>query len=166
MEKWTKKSMPSQSTLRKSYLQYEYIQNINRIKAAAANNDIYIMIDETTDTRGLGVAAVLVGILGDNTDFEKPQLFNAVELEGKEAVVIAQIVTTAVMEIYGTQDCYGKLRLLITDAASNMIKAGSDLKNIFPNMLHVTCMAHGVQRVGFGFDFFQLISENGNNFYV
>ena len=41
---------------------------------------MFIIVDETTDFRGKVVAAVLIGILGDD-ECSKPQLFNVVELE-------------------------------------------------------------------------------------
>ena len=145
MEKWTKKVLPSESTLRKNYLEGEYLDQMKKIKNAAENKDIYIIVDETTDVRGKAVAAVLIGILGDD-ELSKPQLFNVVELERTNATTITQIVNTTFMEINGCEK-YEKLRLFMTDAASYMIKAGSDLKSLYPNLLHVTCMAHGVQRV-------------------
>ena len=35
----------------------------------------------------------------------------------------------------------------MTDGAAFMEKAGMDLKAVFPNVLHVTCIAHGLMRV-------------------
>ena len=37
--------------------------------------------------------------------------------------------------------------LLVTDAAPYMIKTGQALKTFYPNMIHVTCVAHGLNRV-------------------
>lgn len=37
--------------------------------------------------------------------------------------------------------------MLLTDAAPYMIKAGKNLKAIYPSLLHVTCLAHGLHRV-------------------
>ena len=40
-----------------------------------------------------------------------------------------------------------RLLVLLSDAASYMIKASEALKVFYPNLLHVTCFAHGVNRV-------------------
>jgi hypothetical protein len=37
--------------------------------------------------------------------------------------------------------------LLVIDAAPYMIKTGQALKTFYPNMIHVTCVAHGLNRV-------------------
>lgn len=37
--------------------------------------------------------------------------------------------------------------LLVTDAAPYMINTGQSLKTFYPNMIHVTCVAHGLNRV-------------------
>lgn len=42
---------------------------------------------------------------------------------------------------------YDKVLLVVTDAAAYMIKAMDSLKVLFPNMLHVTCFAHGLHRL-------------------
>jgi hypothetical protein len=40
-----------------------------------------------------------------------------------------------------------KVLLLLSDAAPYMIKAGKTLNVFFPNMIHVTCLAHMLQRI-------------------
>jgi hypothetical protein len=40
-----------------------------------------------------------------------------------------------------------KVLLFVSDAASVMLKTGKLLKNYFPNMLHLTCFAHGLHRI-------------------
>lgn len=43
---------------------------------------------------------------------------------------------------------YDKVLLCVTDAAANMVLAMTHLKrSLFPKMLHVTCLAHGLGRV-------------------
>ena len=50
------------------------------------------------------------------------------------------------MEINSCEN-HEKLRFFMTDAASSMSKAGSKLKSLYPNLLHVTCIVHDVPRV-------------------
>ena len=40
-----------------------------------------------------------------------------------------------------------KFRLQCSDGAAYMLKAGGTLKELFPNLLHVTCVVHGINRV-------------------
>jgi hypothetical protein len=40
-----------------------------------------------------------------------------------------------------------KVLLLLSDAAPYMIKAGKTLNVFFPNMIHITCLAHMLQRI-------------------
>jgi hypothetical protein len=40
-----------------------------------------------------------------------------------------------------------KVLLFVSNAASVMLKTGKLLKNYFPNMLHLTCFAHGLHRI-------------------
>jgi len=40
-----------------------------------------------------------------------------------------------------------KFLLFLTDSAAYMIKAGKNLKKLYKNLLHITCVAHGLHRV-------------------
>jgi hypothetical protein len=42
---------------------------------------------------------------------------------------------------------YERVRVLYSDAAAYMVKAGHSLKVFYPNLLHITCLAHGLNRV-------------------
>jgi hypothetical protein len=43
--------------------------------------------------------------------------------------------------------CNEKVLLMLSDAALYMIKAAGILEILYPNMIHVTCTAHMVQRI-------------------
>lgn len=40
-----------------------------------------------------------------------------------------------------------RVLLLVTDAAAYMLKAGRDLKIFYPNIIHLTCLVHGFNRI-------------------
>lgn len=40
-----------------------------------------------------------------------------------------------------------KILLLVTDAAAYMIKAAKKLQLFYPNMIHVTCIVHELNKV-------------------
>ncbi|CAI6356628.1 unnamed protein product [Macrosiphum euphorbiae] len=42
---------------------------------------------------------------------------------------------------------HNNVLLLVSDAAPYMVKAGSAIQTFFPKMLHVTCLAHALNRV-------------------
>lgn len=42
---------------------------------------------------------------------------------------------------------YENVMLVVTDAAAYMLSAMSSLRVLYPKMLHVTCLAHGLHRV-------------------
>jgi len=86
LEKYTKKYIPDESTLRKNYLNQCYIEVLKNIPEIIGSSYIFFSVDETTDPRGKYVANFIVGKL--NADLpsksylltskvlEKNQLFN------------------------------------------------------------------------------------------
>lgn len=42
---------------------------------------------------------------------------------------------------------YQNVLLVVTDAAPYMVSAVKSLKILFPKMLHITCLAHGLHRI-------------------
>jgi hypothetical protein len=40
-----------------------------------------------------------------------------------------------------------KVLILYSDAAAYLLKAATALKVFYPNLIHFTCLAHGLQRV-------------------
>lgn len=60
---------------------------------------------------------------------------------------IQQAVIGALFKTFGVDLDYGKVRLFLTDGAAYCLKAGRGLKQMFPNLLHVTCLCHGLNHV-------------------
>lgn len=78
MEKWTGQVLPSESSIRKSYLPIEYENTVKTVRDKIADNDYYIQIDEATDANGRSIFAVLIGLL---KDIEKPYLIEVRQVE-------------------------------------------------------------------------------------
>lgn len=55
-----------ESTLQKNYLSICYQKTTNEIKEDIRNIFIYVVVDETTDARGLYIANLLMGVLNKN----------------------------------------------------------------------------------------------------
>lgn len=53
LEKYTKQNIPNESTLRKNYIPNIYKNVIEQIINDIGDNYVYLIVDETTDPRGL-----------------------------------------------------------------------------------------------------------------
>lgn len=68
-------------------------------------------------------------------------------LDKTNCSTIACSVRDALRILWPGEDREDKVLLLLTDSAAYMLKAGEVLSAIYPKMLHVTCLAHGLHRV-------------------
>lgn len=162
LEKHTGKSIPDESTLRKNYIPNIYKSVMDQIISDIGNNYVYIIVDETTDPRGLykyfffnfsynktyyfrlglSIANLLIGKL-DGTP-SKSYLVACKELESTNYETICQFINSSLKIFPGIEQ---KVLLLISDAGTYMIIAAKTLKIFFPKLIHITCMAHAVNRV-------------------
>lgn len=146
LEKYTKEHIPSESTLRKNYVDTNYNTTVQSIRDSVADNKIWISIDETTDALGRFIANVVIGTLKPGEE-PKEYLLTSEVLEKSNSTTIAQLFTNSLAILWPEEVKHENVLLFVTDAAPYMKKAGRALKVIFPNMLHVTCLAHGLHRV-------------------
>lgn len=63
MEKYIKRIIPNESTLRKDFVEPLYNKTIEKIKTTVGNNAVYFILDETTDSLNRYVLNILVGPL-------------------------------------------------------------------------------------------------------
>lgn len=151
IEKWCKKQLPErdESTLRKTTLDQCYNETISRIKAPLQNNFIYIVVNETTDVCGRYIANLLIITLNEDVG-GSPYLVTVKELEKPNNVTICRFIQEILTNIFLPNAIpFDKIVLMLTDAASYMLKAALHLKVFYPNLVHCTCLAHGVNRVAF-----------------
>ena len=109
-----------------------------------SGKDYFIMVDQAKDACGRKGYGTLIGTFDD---VENPALSELVELKetNKKTIFQIVIVISVSSKIDGPAE-FGKLKLLITDGAAYMIKAGFYLKEIFEDMLHITCVARMCQQ--------------------
>lgn len=166
-EKYTNHSIPSDTTLRTNYVPVLYEKEIKRLREKAAGKFIWVTVDETTDCENRMVANFVFGILDENAD-GKSYLFNVELMEATNKNTMAVFFNNSMNLLYpngktkfaccvfsnfdvffvvyiGIQ--YDKLLLVVTDAAGYMLAAMDGLKLLYPKMIHVTCLAHGLHRV-------------------
>ncbi|OXA41172.1 CGG triplet repeat-binding protein 1, partial [Folsomia candida] len=149
LEKYTGRSIPDQSTLRKNYLPTIYVEAIEKIRRDVGTNPIWVSIDETTDKCGRYVANVLIGALKKDGP-SKCHLICSRQLEKTNNATITKTVLDALGILWpgSKQDqIESKFLLFITDGVKYMLKAGKNLKVLYSKLLHVTCLAHGMNRV-------------------
>lgn len=147
LEKISKKQVPDESTLRKRYVNDVYLETIGHIKEIVKNKYLYFIVDETTDCCGRYVANLMIGCLSEEQS-SKSYLIACKVLDKTNHVTITRFINEAFMhffvpDIVPTE----KIILMLSDAAPYMVKAGQQLKVLYENLIHVTCLAHGINRV-------------------
>jgi len=146
LEKYTHKSIPDESMLRKTYVVQCYEDCINKIRSYCENQKLWVSIDETTDSVGRYVANVIVGTLevgGPGKIF----LLNSEILERANHTSIAKLLDTSLHILWPQGIKHDNILLFLSDAAPYMMKAGRGLKILYSKMEHVSCLAHGLHRV-------------------
>lgn len=107
---------------------------------------IWISADETTDSLGRFIANLIVGKLDSEAAYT-PYLISCKPLYATNSSTIARFINDGLKVLCPGGVKEERVLLLYTDAAAYMLKAGKSLKVFYPNLVHVTCMAHALQRV-------------------
>ena len=63
LEKYTNQHIPSESTLKKNYVDTNYVLTMQRIKDEVKDKKIWVSIDEMTDVKGRYVVNVIIGTM-------------------------------------------------------------------------------------------------------
>ncbi|XP_039315482.1 uncharacterized protein LOC120360022 [Solenopsis invicta] len=145
LAKYTRQQIPNESTLRKNYLDVCYNSVIENIRSDIGDNYIWISVDETTDKLGRQVANFIVGKLCEETT--TPHLISSQVLERTNNTTIARFVNSNMKILWPRESHEERVLLLVTDAAAYMLKAARDLQIFYPNIIHLTCLVHGFNRV-------------------
>lgn len=145
LEKYTKKNVPDQSTLRKYYVNPHASATLEKIRDIVGSHPVYLEVDETTDELQRMVLGVLVAPLHGKP--VQPMLLKLYCLEKANASTVMQSVTDACSILWPGGIQYDKVWLLLSDQVPYMLSAGNNLKLLFPNMKHVSCLAHALHRV-------------------
>jgi len=145
LEKYTGKHIPDESTLRKNYIGPCYDNVIITIREVIGNSDIWIAVDETTDTNERYIANLIVGVLKHDTP-SQPYLLTCKKLPKTNHSTISRFINDNLKILWPAGGNDENLRFL-SDAAPYMVKTGDSLKVFYPNIVHVTCVAHMLNRV-------------------
>ncbi|KAG7167297.1 CGG triplet repeat-binding protein 1-like 9, partial [Homarus americanus] len=147
LEKYTDQKVPSESTLRKNYVPDLYNETLDRLREKVGDNSIWVSLDETTDVDARCVANFVFGILGPEEERDKSYLLNLKVLDKVNHSPMAAFFTDSLGLLWVDGIKYDRVLLVCTDAAPYMVKCMAELEILFPKMIHVTCLAHGLHRV-------------------
>uniref|UniRef100_A0A2S2R2X5 DUF659 domain-containing protein n=2 Tax=Sipha flava TaxID=143950 RepID=A0A2S2R2X5_9HEMI len=146
LSKYCNKNIPCESTLRKGYFDKCYEEVLLKIREAVGEHKIWVCIDETTDSERRNVANIIVGILQP----ESPGNFYLLHTDYLDKVnssTITQLFDKVLHILWPTNVKYDNILLFISDAAPYMKKAGSTIQPLYPNIIHLTCLAHACHNV-------------------
>eukprot|EP00095_Tigriopus_kingsejongensis_P011962 maker-scaffold476_size161517-snap-gene-0.44 protein:Tk11962 transcript:maker-scaffold476_size161517-snap-gene-0.44-mRNA-1 annotation:"PREDICTED: uncharacterized protein LOC100897181" len=144
-ENHVQKALPSRAILTKC-MEEDSKELLRKIKSKLLNKDLVVQVDETTDLQGRSMTAVLVSPL-DGQTLERPFLIHVMDVVNNNNVTLQQAVVKALHGLMGDDLDYDRVRLFLTDGAAYCLKAGRGLLALFPNLIHVTCLAHALSRV-------------------
>ncbi|KAF0714390.1 Uncharacterized protein FWK35_00030423 [Aphis craccivora] len=144
-KKYTSREIPSDSTLRKTYVNDIYEETMKNIREQIIGNKIWVSIDKTTDSEGRYVANVIIGTL--NTDAPgKTYLLTTEVLEKANNSTIVKLFDHSMFVLWPNGIRHDDVLLFVTDAAPYMVKAGQTLQSLYSKMIHLICLAHGIHR--------------------
>ena len=141
MEKYTNRSVPTESTLRKNYLSSCYKDAVRRVRNIIGDNKIWVSIDESTDVDSRCVANVIVGTLFADRPGNIFLLHSEV-LDKVSHTTIAILFDSAMKMLWKDEVKRDRILLFVTDAAPYMLKAAKGLKMLkIPknNPLNMSC---------------------------
>ena len=135
--KYLGQKAPSESACRKRIDNMEKCE-VNRICNILSDKVIFMVIDEA-DISGSKYVNTLVG------DVEQPEITYLLHCKILDASPNQQIVVLAVDDAIRTlQTDRDNFVLFLTDAARYMTAAGRVVKQTYPRLFHITCVAHGL----------------------
>ena len=145
LETYCDRKVPSASNLYKKYVNDTYKDLLKRVQDLFKDSKIYIIIDETSDYLQRTVFHLLVGKLDGKPS--TPCLISTQYLENTEHPTICDAITTGLNKLWPDGIRYENVLLCLSDQARNMLSTGTKSKSDFPNMRHITCLIHCIQRV-------------------
>ncbi|XP_018496379.1 uncharacterized protein LOC108864709 [Galendromus occidentalis] len=146
MQKRCLADMPNHTTLRKTYLKKLFEETIHRIRCSIGDDRIWISIDETTDIEGQFVVNTIISVLNPDTP-SVPFLLYSDIAERTNHISVAEAFTDSLNLLWPDGVHHGRILLFVTDGASYMKSAAQCLRVLFPKMIHVTCVVHGLHRL-------------------
>lgn len=99
MEKHTKYAAPSEWTLRTNCLPSIYAECLEKLKKIAANNYIWVSVDESTGSEQRFVANFMFGVLGVEKERGRSYLFSSVVMDVVNGSTMATFLDDSLKEL-------------------------------------------------------------------
>jgi len=143
LRKYVNQNIPDESTLRKNYLKICFESTLTKIREKLTNNFIYIMVNEITDSRGLYICSLTVGILHPEI---MPTLFliSCKELEKTNYETVSRFVNDSLTEFFRDTYVSRQNSAIYQRCRTIYDKNWRALKIFYSNMIHITCVAYGL----------------------
>lgn len=143
-------AIPKQSQLREKYVPELYQQETQTLKNNLEQKPVAVIFDETPDPQGRCVLNILLApLVLDANGKLNSFLADTVFLKTVDHKTVSQSVVRTLQE-YGVAN--ENVISINTDNAAYMIKAFNDcLSVLYPNAVHITCLAHIMNLVGESF---------------
>lgn len=142
-----------QRTITGDILQPRYIKSAKENYLMNIKNDLnnekklWVSIADAVSQDGYKVVNIMAGCL-DSQLPGKCHLIDSKLVSETTAIDIAQIVDKSLNHICSDQITkHQRVSLLITSGSANMEKAGTILRNTYPNMIHLKCLEQTIQDI-------------------
>jgi hypothetical protein len=145
MAKYTSRDIPSPDNLRKHYVPQLFREVMDKIRTSIGSSAIYLVVDETSDAKNRYVVNIMVGAL--NGEPSKAMLLSTTFVDRTNNKTVSQCIIDSLGQLWSGAIHYDRLWLIVSDQASYLLKAVKNLKDLFPNLRHITCIAHALHRV-------------------
>ena len=107
---------------------------------------IWASIDQSTDSKQNHISNIIVGHM-NATKQKHSYLIHSEKLPKTNNSTVIHSLLNGLTILWPKGIQYNKVLLFLTDAAPYNKTAFKTLTNIFPKMIHVTCVCHGLDNV-------------------
>ncbi len=148
LEIYTGKKLKSVSHYRDTIVKSIYVDKLQDMKYKFENiKNYYVIFDESTDACGRYILNLLIGEC-NNERRTRPYFLGLVKLDKVNADSVTSAIIKKFAEFFNNDMLkFEKIKLLLSDAAPYAIKAGKILKELFPDLKHITCLCHGLHNL-------------------
>ena len=120
--------------------------NYEKFADEVKGKKIWVSVDETTDVMGRMIGNVVIGILSAE-GAGKTYLLNSVHLEHTNHATMCTLFLDSIKLLGDSFDAKTQILLLVTDGVAYMLLFGKTIKDIYPKIIHVTCLDHALHRL-------------------
>lgn len=141
--------LPSKNTFR-SCVKETYEETLDMIRGIVADKDVCFVMDETTDRMERFQVNIMVSVLDGNPS--RAMLFYVDFIDFTNSSEMLKLFMRCCRLLWNKVPIdedppYHRVKMVVTDQASYMLKALDSIKILSPSVIHLTCLAHCLSRV-------------------